>query len=125
MKMSHRKLSGGLVLTLALVVSSSAVAAPTVTTPALGAFGTNRLVCTVTNVSKKDVDVTVQVVSDAGTILANVPFTIEPGKASGAGTGMGPTQGFCRVTGASKSKVRVALCVTDSVLNCLAAVPGQ
>jgi hypothetical protein len=123
--MTHRKVSGGLILAIALAISSSAVAAPTVTTPALGAFGTNRLVCTVTNVSKKDVDVTVQVVSETGTILANVPFTIEPGKASGAGTGMGPTQGFCRVTGASKSKVRVALCVTDSVLNCLAAVPGQ
>ena len=123
--MTHRKVSGGLVLALALAMSSSAVAAATVTTPALGAFGTNRLVCTVTNVSNEDVDGTVQVVGETGTILANVPFTIEPGHVSGAGTGPGPAQGFCRVTGVSKSKVRVALCVTDSVLNCLAAVPGQ
>lgn len=123
--MTHRKFSGGLVLALVLAMSSTAVAAPTVTTPALGAFGTNRLVCTVTNASAKDVDVTVQVVSQTGTLLANVPVMIQPGEASGAGTGPGPTQGFCRVTGASKSKIRVALCVTDSVLNCLAAVPGQ
>ena len=123
--MTHRKVSGGLVLALGLAMSSSAVAAPPVTTPALGAFGTNRLVCTVTNVSDKDVDVTVQVVSQTGTLLANLPFTIEPGEVSGVGTGQGPGQGFCRVTGASNSKVRVALCVTDTVLNCLAAVPGQ
>lgn len=123
--MIHRKVSGGLILALSLAMASSAVADPTVTTPALGAFGTNRLVCTATNVSKKAVDVTVQVVGQTGTILANVPVTIEPGEASGAGTGPGPAQGFCRVTGASKSKLRVALCVTDSVLNCLAAVPGQ
>ena len=123
--MTHRKISGGLILALVLALPSSAVAVPTVTTPALGAFGTNRLVCTVTNASKKDVDVTVQVVSDTGTTLANLPLTIEPGQASGVGTGPGPAQGFCRVTGASKSKIRVALCVTDSVLTCLAAVPGQ
>lgn len=123
--MTHWQVSGGLVLAFALAMSSSAVAASPVTTPALGAFGMNRLVCTATNVSEKDVDVTVQIVSQTGTILANLPLTIQPGEASGAGTGPGPTQGFCRVTGASKSKVRVALCVTDSVLNCLAAVPGQ
>lgn len=123
--MTRWKVSAGLVLALTLAMSSSAVAAPTVTTPALGAFGTNRLVCTVTNVSKKDVDVTVQVVSQTGTILSNLPLTIEPGEASGTGTGPGPAQGFCRVIGASKSKIRVALCVTDSVLNCVAAVQGQ
>jgi hypothetical protein len=123
--MTRWKVSAGLVLALTLAMSSSAVAAPTVTTPALGAFGTNRLVCTVTNVSKKDVDVTVQVVSQTGAILSNLPLTIEPGEASGTGTGPGPAQGFCRVTGASKSKIRVALCVTDSVLNCVAAVQGQ
>ena len=123
--MTHRMVSGGLILALGLATASRAVAVPMVTTPALGAFGTNRLVCTVTNVSGKDVDVTVQLVNQSGTILANVPLTIPPGEASGGGTGPGPTQGFCRVTGASKSKVRVALCVTDSVLNCLAAVPGQ
>lgn len=123
--MTHRQVSAKVGLTVALALSSSAIAASPVTTPALGAFGTNRLVCTVTNVSDKDVDVTVQIVSQTGTNLANLPLTIEPGEASGAGTGPGPTQGFCRVTGASKSKVRVALCVTDSVLNCLAAVPGQ
>jgi hypothetical protein len=123
--MTRRDVSGGLVLALSLAMSSSAVAAPTVTTPALGAFGVNRLVCTVTNASAKDVDVTVQVVSETGTTLANLPLTIEPGQASGVGTGPGPAQGFWRVTGASKSKIRVALCVTDAVLNCLAAVPGQ
>ena len=123
--MTRWKVSAGLVLALTLAMSSSAVAAPTVTTPALGAFGTNRLVCTVTNVSKKDVDVTVQVVSQTGTILSNLPLTIEPGEASGTGTGPGPAQGFCRVIGASKSKIRVALCVTDLVLNCVAAVQGQ
>ena len=123
--MTHRKVSGALVLALGLAMSSSAVAAPPITTPALGAFGTNRLVCTVTNVSDKDVDVTVQVVGETGTLLANLPFTIEPGHVLELGTGAGPGQGFCRVTGVSKSQVRVALCVTDTVLNCLAAVPGQ
>jgi hypothetical protein len=79
----------------------------------------------VTNASPKDVDVTIQVISQTGAVLGNLPVTIEPGEASGTGTGQGPGQGFCRVIGASKGKVRVALCVTDSVLNCLAAVPGQ
>jgi hypothetical protein len=123
--MTRRRFSSALVLALALAAPSSAVAAPTITTPALGAFGTNRLVCTVTNVSQKDVDVTVQVISETGAVLTNLPLTIQPDSASGAGTGPGPSQGFCRVTGASKAKVRVALCVTDTVLNCLAAVQGQ
>ena len=61
--MTHSQVSGGLVLAIALAMSSSAMAAAPVTTPALGAFGTNRLVCTVTNVNDKDVNMTVQIVS--------------------------------------------------------------
>jgi hypothetical protein len=121
--MNHHGLSGALVLALSLAAGIATAA--TITTPALGAFGTNRLVCTVANVGTKNVDVTLQIVNGGGTNLVNVPLTIEPGEVEGGGTGMAPTQGYCRVTGASKGKVRVALCMTDSVLNCLAAVSGE
>lgn len=123
--MTTRRFSGGIVLGLALALASGSARAATITTPAIGAFGTNRLVCTVTNVSTKDVDVMLQIVNGSGTTLVNLPLSIEPGEAEGGGTGQGPTQGFCRVTGAPKAKVRVALCTTDSVLNCLAAVAGE
>ena len=120
--MTHPLLRGALCLGFSL--ASGVAAAATVTTPALGAFGTNRLVCTVTNVGTKDVDVTIQIVNAGGGNLANLPVTVAAGEVEGAGTGAGPAQGYCRVTGAAKGKVRVALCMTDTVLNCLAAVPG-
>lgn len=107
------------------VAAGSAHAAPTVTTGALGAFGTNRLACTATNVSSKDIEVTLEIINQVGAVLVSLSFTIPPGEVEGGGTVVAPTQGFCRVTGASKRNVRVALCVTDSTLNCLAAVSGE
>ena len=122
--MTKRTLSS-FVLGLTLAMATSAYGAAAVVTAALGAFGTNRLVCTATNVSSKDIDVTIEILNSSGTPLLNLPVTIQPGESTGGGTGPGPTQGFCRVTGASKRQMRVALCVTDSVLNCLAAVSGE
>jgi hypothetical protein len=122
--MTQRKLSG-LVLGVTLSAATSAPAVATVTTGTLGAYGTNHLVCTATNVSKKDLVVTIEIVNQSGTTLVTLPFTIAPGKAIGAGTTPGPTQGFCRVNGASKRTARVALCVSDSNLNCMAAVSGE
>jgi hypothetical protein len=121
--MTSRTLSGA--VSLVLTLASGMAAAATITTPALGAFGTNRLVCTVANAGTKDVDVTIQIVNQAGANLVNLPVTVAAGEIEGAGTGQGPAQGYCRVTGAAKGKVRVALCMTDTVLNCLAAVPGE
>ena len=121
--MTYGRLSGA--VSLVLTLASGVAAAATITTPALGAFGTNRLVCTVANIGSKDVDVTIQIVNQAGSNLVNLPITVAAGEIEGAGTGAGPAQGYCRVTGAAKGKVRVALCMTDTVLNCLAAVPGE
>jgi hypothetical protein len=123
--MTHRNLSGGFIVGLTVAAASGVADAATVTTPALGAFGTNRLVCTVTNAGTKDVDARIQIVTSTGTQLTNLLFTIPPGQSRGAGTVPAPTQGFCRVPDVPKAKVRVALCVTDSVLNCIAAVPGE
>src|SRR5678815_5987345 len=72
--MTYGRLSG--VVSLVLTLASGVAAAATITTPALGAFGTNRLVCTVANIGSKDVDVTIQIVNQAGSNLVNLPITV-------------------------------------------------
>ena len=123
--MTQGRLSAGLALGLTFAAASGAAAASVIMTPALGAFGTNHLVCSATNAGSKDVDVTIQILNQSGGNLVSLGFTIPPGEAKGVGSGAGPGQGYCRVTGAPKTKVRVALCASDSLLTCLAAVPGQ
>jgi hypothetical protein len=110
-----------LAVALAVTMPCAAIAS-TIITPAIPAFGLNKLACSVTNASDEPIEPLIELIGTTGMVLASGAPAIQPGGALGVATAAGVGLGSCRVTGVRKSKVRVALCVVDTATNCLAAV---
>lgn len=113
-------------LVLALVATlftGSAASAATLYTPALTLEGGGELRCYAANVSSKDRDVTIEVISSTGSVVQSLSITLLSGRAQSiAGVG---NSAYCKVTIAGgKNTVRVSL---ESRLNgdTIAAVNGH
>ena len=98
-------------LGLSLALGASAHADTVMATPVylIAATGTT---CAVTNVGKKPVTVTIQVIkySEAGDVLQHSTQQVEPNGSTGQGASTpDPTYVYCRVSGKfSRSSLRVA-----------------
>ena len=113
-------------LAIALVAALSmegVASAATLFTPALTLEGGGELRCYAANVSSKDRDVTIEVISSTGGVVQSLSLTLLAGRAQSiAGVG---NSAYCKVTVAGgKNTVRVSL---ESRLNgdTIAAVNGH
>jgi len=112
-------------ITLALAAATTAHAAGPIVTPALMATGTNDLQCRLVNAGNQDATVLIEIVDDTGVVLAsNGPTAVFAGWTQSTLTADSPGVGYCRVSGISKRRARVTLCVRESGGTCIAAVTG-
>ena len=119
--MFHRATIAALVFAFAIAIPHGAIAA-TIITPAIAAFGTNKLACAVTNTTDQPIEPTIEILNTMGDVLNSGSPVIAGGGSLGVATGQAPGLGSCRVSGVKKANVRVSLCVADTSTNCIAAV---
>jgi hypothetical protein len=102
-----------------LVLAGDASAAPPVVATAPLTNGTaDRVVCLLTNVSDKPIDVDLAVVNVIGVVQQTNQGTLNPGITMAA-VDTTPADSYCRATGASPKKVRLSLCMATAALNCI------
>jgi hypothetical protein len=98
-----------------LVISSSAFAAVSASTPPVRVQSPDGIWCGVTNVTTKPIDVVIDLVNESGSVVAGggTPAHIEPGATAGPAVSSSSINGFvyCRANGVSVKKVHVTTCV--------------
>jgi len=90
-------------------------AAPVTSTPPLQVDVGSGIICAVTNVGKKPIEIVHQIVAPSGAVAdEGTPTTVEPGATYSSGGVVAPEiNGFvyCRVPGFSSKKIRVTTCL--------------
>jgi hypothetical protein len=107
------KLSLFATLSLCLATVVPAEAAGVTATPPILIGSPNGIMCAVTNVGKKPIDVTLEVVNSAGeTKNSTGPSTLAPGASTGSAIASSEITGliYCRVQGFSPKQVHVTAC---------------
>ena len=96
-------------------------------TPALATGSSPTVNCRVLNTGGTIVhNVTIQIFDAFGnTESSNAPFTIGAGSTVSMNDATPSGIAYCRVSGISKSKARVTLCLIDATGTCTTAVIGQ
>jgi hypothetical protein len=118
----HGVAAAGILLALA-----ASARAATLITPPLFTDNGNALACMITNVGKKPVDVTIEAINAAGTVIGSNATTIPPGNATNVSPATTFTTTFCRFTvKGGKKSVRAAACLRATANSpCGPALPAQ
>jgi len=96
------------------VMAMPADAAKATATPPLMVTNPDGIACLVTNVGKKPIDVTWEVVGNDGTVVGGGgPVTVAPGASTGGAGANSSINGavYCRVQGFSTKQIHLTACV--------------
>lgn len=129
-----RLIGAGLIVLMALFGFSGVSGAATLFTPPLEidfADSTDvSLVCTVTNVSNKSREITIDIINIDGVSITSVTDMVAPGARLGAVQGSDngtATPSHCKfdISNGKKSSVRASACIFQTGIGCISALPAS